>query len=224
VAFDASAPEPLAAFWGTLLGREVVEESSGALLPGVPTQVGLRFVRASTPGSSGDRLHLHLTSTTADDQQQTVDTALGLGSRHLDVGQLPEEDHVVLEDPGGNAFCVVGPGNRFLAGCGRLGEVACDGSRDVGLFWHEVLCWPLVWDQDQETAVQSPSGGTKIAWGGPPVAPKVGRNRQRFHLAAEDPVSEVARMAALGASLLGERDGGVELADPDGNEFRVAPV
>ena len=25
--------------------------------------------------------------------------------------------------------------------------------------------WPLVWDQDEETAIQSPLGGTKIAWG-----------------------------------------------------------
>ena len=36
------------------------------------------------------------------------------------MGQLPEEDHVVLTDPGGNEFCVIGPGNKFLAGCGLL--------------------------------------------------------------------------------------------------------
>ena len=31
--------------------------------------------------------------------------------------------------------------------------------------------------QDEETSVQSPHGGTKISWGGPPVAPRHGRNR-----------------------------------------------
>lgn len=56
----------------------------------------------------------------------------------------------------GNEFCVIEPGNAFLAGCGFLGEVACDGSREVGLFWSDVLGWPPVWDQDQETAIQSP--------------------------------------------------------------------
>ena len=101
---------------------------------------------------------------------------------------------------------------------------AATGTRDVGLFWREALGWPLVWDQDEETAVQSPLGGTKVAWGGPPVAPKHGRNRQRFDLAADDLVGEVARLVALGATLLRDLDGGVELADPDGNEFWVAPA
>ncbi len=33
--------------------------------------------------------------------------ALELGARHLDVGQRPEEGHVVLADPDGNEFCVL---------------------------------------------------------------------------------------------------------------------
>lgn len=57
-----------------------------------------------------------------------------LGARHLDVGQRPEEGHVVLADPAGNDFCVIEPGNSFLGDCGFLGELACDGSRDVGVF------------------------------------------------------------------------------------------
>lgn len=221
--FDAHDPTELAAFWGSLLGREAVQEGGGSLLPGDDTQVGLRFVTASTNKSGPNRLHLHLTSTSREDQQQTVEIALSLGARHHDVGQLPDEGHVVLADPGGNEFCVIGPGNQFLAGCGRLGEVACDGSRDVGVFWHKALGWPLVWDQNEETAVQSPFGGTKVAWGGPPVAPKLGRNRQRFVLAAADLVQEVARLIELGATRLGEWDDGIELADPDGNEFWIAP-
>jgi len=223
VSFDAHDPPGLAAFWAGVLGREIVGEASGALLPGDDTQVGLRFVAAATEKSGQNRLHLHLTSSTLEDQWHTVETALRFGGRHLDVGQLPEEDHVVLADPGGNEFCVIEPGNNFLAGCGFLGEVSCDGTREVGLFWRDALGWPLVWDQDEETAVQSPRGGTKVSWGGPPVAPKNGRNRQRLDLAAPNLAAEVERLVALGASELGDRDGGVELADPDGNEFLVSP-
>ncbi|HWJ67219.1 MAG TPA: VOC family protein [Nocardioides sp.] len=220
VAYDAREPEAVARFWAGMLEREVVVERDGVLLPGDERQVGLRFVAAS-PEAVDDRLHLHLTSATPEAQRATVEKALDLGGSHLDVGQLPEEGHVVLSDPGGNELCVIEAGNAFLAGCGPLGEVACDGSRAVGIFWHEALDWPLVWDQDEETAIQSPAGGTKIAWGGPPVTPKHGRNRQRFELAATDLDAELARLIALGATRLADVDGGVELADPDGNEFRV---
>src|SRR4051794_8441941 len=222
VIFDAQEPTGLASFWSSLLDRHVVSEVHGAYLAGNDTQVGLRFVPAPDEKSGSSRLHLHLTSTSPDDQQRIIAQALSLGGRHLDVGQLPEEGHVVLGDPEGNAFCVIEPGNNFLAGCGRLGEVACDGTREVGLFWRDALGWPLVWDRDEETAVQSPAGGTKVAWGGPPVPPKHSRNRQHFDLAAPDPSAEVDRLVSLGATRLGQRDGGVELTDPDGNEFFVA--
>ena len=225
VTFDADDSARLARFWAGMLGREVVVAEDGVVLPGDATQVGLRFVAgrpAETAERTGpNRMHLHLTSTDLADQQRKVATALELGGSHLDVGQLPEEEHVVLADPEGNAFCVIEPGNKFLAGCGLLGEVACDGTREVGLFWSAALGWPLVWDQDEETAIQSPAGGTKVAWGGPPVAPKNGPNRQRFDLAPAggDREAEIERLIGLGATRV---DGDTMLADPDGNEFRVA--
>ena len=223
---DARDPDRLAGFWAGVLGRVLVDGPRGPLLPGSDTQVGLRF----TPGGAGEvglnRVHLHLTSSSPAGQQDTVAAALELGAHHLDVGQLPEEGHVVLADPEGNEFCVIESGNSFLAGCGFLGEVACEGTRQVGLFWAEALGWPLVWDQDGETAVQSPHGGTKVAWGGPPLAPKHGRNRQRLDLTpvGGDLAAEVERLVALGAERLGHAgDGTVELADPDGNEFCLTP-
>jgi hypothetical protein len=221
VTFDVHDPAGVAVFWAGVLGREVVDEAHGALVPGDDTQVGLRFVEIASE-SEQTRLHLHLTSSTLEDRQHIVETVLRLGGNHADVGQLPEENHIVLADPGGNAFCVIEPGNKFLAGCGFLGEVACDGTREVGLFWSEALGWPLVWDQGEETAVQSPHGGTKVSWGGPPVAPKNGRGRQRFDLVATDLAAEVQRLVALGATEVGAWDGAVELADPDGNEFSVS--
>jgi len=221
--FDAHDPPHLAQFWAGVLGREVIEDAGGALLPGDDTQLGLRFGSSRAEKVGPNRVHLHLTSASLADQQQTVAAALGLGARHLDVGQRPEEGHVVLADPEGNEFCVIEPGNAFLAGCGYLGELACDGTREVGLFWSEALGWPLVWDQDSETAIQSPHGGTKVAWGGPPLDPKKGRNRQRFDLATTDgdQEAEVDRLVSLGATRLEVGEDAVEVADPDGNEFCV---
>ncbi|MEU5947561.1 VOC family protein [Micromonospora sp. NPDC047465] len=225
VTYDAHNAAGLAQFWAGMLGRQVVEDAGGALLPGEDGQLSLGFVpsRAEQVGPNR-RMHLHLTSASRDDQQHTVATALRLGGSHLDVGQRPEEGHIVLADPEGNEFCVIEPGNAFLAGCGLLGELACDGTREVGLFWSKALGWPLVWNQDQETAIQSPHGGTKVAWGGPPVAPKEARNQQRFDLAPAggDQQAEVDRLVSLGATRLEVgADGTVVLADPDGNEFCV---
>jgi len=219
VTFDAQDPARVATFWGQMLGRDVVETDDGVLLPAEGNQVGLGFAHCPTKKTAANRVHLHLTSTSDADQQHTVDKALGLGARHLDVGQRPDEGHVVLADPGGNEFCVIEADNSFLAGCGLLGEVACDGGREVGMFWSRALGWPLVWDQDQETAIQSPLGGTKIAWGGPSQTRAVATLGQRFDLVATEggPLREKERLVSLGATRL---DDGT-LADPDGNEFRL---
>ena len=223
VALAADEPRTAAAFWASTLGRRVVPDGHGVLVPGDATQLGLRFVAGPGPKAGLDRMHLHLTSTSAEDQQAIVATALARGARHLDVGQRPEEGHVVLADPAGHAFCVIEPGNAFLAGCGLLGEVACDGTREVGVFWSAALGWPLVWDQDGETAVQFPRGGTKVAWGGPPVTPVDDRELQHFELVVRDgdPAAEVDRLVALGATRRGDRDGVAVLVDPDGVELRL---
>lgn len=208
---DAHDPEAQAAFWGGLLGRPV---HGPVVRGGDEPAFELRFVPGATDKSRPNWIHFHLTSARDEDQERTVERALALGATHLDVGQLPDEGHIVLADPEGNELCVIEAGNRFLAGTGFLGELACDGTREVGLFWSAALDWPLNWDQDEETSVQSPLGGTKISWGGPPVAPKTGR-RMRFEVEATP--SEVERLVALGAARVAD---GV-LADPDGNEFVI---
>jgi catechol 2,3-dioxygenase-like lactoylglutathione lyase family enzyme len=219
VTFDARDPDRVARFWGAMLARDVVDTDGGVLLPGDGGQLSLRFAPSPEARSGPNGAHLHVTSTSDADQQRIVEMALGLGARHLDVGQRPEERHIVLADPDGNEFCVIEPDNAFLAGCGVLGELACDGSREVGLFWSHVLGWPLLWDQGEETAIQSPLGGTKVAWGGLTTPPPVRSFRQRFDLtvAGGDARGEIDRLVSLGAVHIGER----ALADPDGNEFRL---
>ncbi|MER7506519.1 VOC family protein [Nonomuraea pusilla] len=229
--FDANEPHHLARFWAGLLGWETADDPYGgsALLPGDNTGFRLRFLPTREPKAVQNRMHFDLTSTSLEDQRRTVARALELGGRHIDIGQGPDEAHVVLADPEGNEFCVIEPGNRFLAECGFVGALACDGSQEVGYFWSEALGWPLVWDQDEETAIRSPHGGPKITWGGPPLMPKPGKNRLHLDLAPPahgDQQAEVDRLLSLGATRIdiGQGEAGwVVLADPDGNEFCVFP-
>ncbi|MFJ4712879.1 VOC family protein [Streptomyces sp. NPDC088785] len=231
--FDALDPLRLARFWAEFLRwdlREEPDEQSGGgvtLRPGDETGFRLRFVAAQEPKTSQNHMHFDLTSTSLDDQKQVVERALALGAQHLDIGQRPEEGHVVLGDPEGNEFCVIEPGNSFLAECGFIGALAGDGSQAAGYFWSRALDWPLVWDQDEETAIRSPHGGPKLTWGGPPLMPRTGKDRLHFDLApppGTDPAAEVDRLVSLGATRVdaGRGEAGrVVLADPDGHEFCV---
>ncbi|GAA2937647.1 VOC family protein [Streptomyces enissocaesilis] len=227
--FDANDPIRLARFWAGVLDGETADDSCDgiALLPSDDTGFRIRFLPTREQKAGRNRMHFDLTSTSLDDQQEVVARSLALGARHIDIGQCPEKGHVVLADPEGNEFCVIEPGNTFLADCGFVGALACDGSQDVGYFWSRALGWPLVWDQDEETAIRSPRGGPKITWGGPPLMPKTGKNRLHFDLAPPvhgDQQAEVDRLVSLGATRIDIGQGEVDwvvMADPDGHEFCV---
>ncbi|HEY7069538.1 MAG TPA: VOC family protein [Acidimicrobiales bacterium] len=224
----ANDPVRLARFWAAALRWDVADRTGDEirLVPTDGTRFWVEFMPVLDAKVGRNRLHLDLTSTSLDDQRESVAGLVGLGARHIDIGQRPEEGHVVLADPEGNEFCVIEPGNAFLAGCGRLGSITCEGTREVGLFWSAALGWPLVWDQDEETAIRDPDRtGPMITWGGPPLPPKVGVNRLYLAVAPLDGSehdAEVDRLVTLGATRVdsggghGER---VVLADPDGNEF-----
>ncbi len=231
ISFDAHEPEVLADFYAGLLGWVRVADPRGEVAIASPDDAGyrLRFPPTDVPKTVQNLMHFDLTSPSVDGQQGTVARALGLGARHLDIGQGPDAPNVVLGDPEGNEVDILEAGNNFLANCGVLGALACDGSEAVGHFWSETLGWPLVWDQDEETAVQSPRGGTKITWGGPPLEPRSGKGRVHLDLEAGGDLDvEVARLLALGATRADIGQGDVAwavLADPDGNEFCLtAPV
>jgi predicted enzyme related to lactoylglutathione lyase len=229
VCFEANDPLRLARFWGGVLDWDMGDDPDDGvvLLPSDDTGFGFRF-RATQEQKSGlDERHLHLTSTSLEDQQLTVARSLEMGARHMDVGQRPEDGHVVLADPEGNEFCVIEPGNKYLAGCGFLAELTCAGSREVGYFWSEALDWPLVWDQGLQTAIRSPRGGPKISWDGEWLPPKAGKSRLHFDLAPpvhSDQKDEVDRLVSLGATRIDVGQGEVSsvvMADPDGREFCV---
>ena len=224
--FSSPDPERLAEFWGGLLGQDVTTDRGAPSLAALPdVGFGLRFVADAGAKWGPNQMHPDLRPASVHAQEAAVRRALDLGARHLDVGQGPDAEHVVLADPDDNELCILEPGGTFLAGCPFFSSMAGDGLAGVGYFWRDALAWELVWDQDGETAVQAPTGGPKLTWGGEPVQPKLGRNRLHLDLAPSDASTvdaEVERLVALGASRVdaGCADG-VGMADPGGNEFCV---
>ncbi len=230
---DANDPRLLARFWATALRWDVGEEVDGLveLVPTDSTTFRIEFAPVPEKKSSQNRIHLDLTTTSIDDQHETVARLLELGAQRIDIGQGADEAHVVLADPEGNEFCIIEPTNNFLSTCERLGAINCEGTQAVGYFWSKALGWPLVWDQNEETAIREPGAtGPLITWSGPPVAPKLRKNRSHLDIAASDggdrttQLGEVDRLVSLGASRIdiGQGDvGWVVMTDPDGNEFCV---
>src|SRR4051794_30799435 len=104
--FDANDPLGLARFWAGVLDWKMADDGT-ELLPSDDTGFRIRFLPTQEEKSGPNQMHFDLTSASLEDQQQTVARALGLGARHIDIGQLPEEGHVVLADPEGNEFCVI---------------------------------------------------------------------------------------------------------------------
>jgi predicted enzyme related to lactoylglutathione lyase len=228
ITFDAKDPLELGRFWAAALRWEIDDSDHDVieLVPTDGTPFGLTFIINSDEKVGQNRVHLDLTTTSLEDQLDTVQTLVAMGARHVDVGQGPDASHVVLADPEGNEFCIIEPTNAFLSGCGRLGAVNCDGTRETGCFWSAALGWPLVWDQNEETVIRDPHQiGPVITWSGPPLLPKSTKNRLHLDVApsvTDSQHSEADRLTSLGATRVEIGQGDVPwivMADPDHNEF-----
>jgi catechol 2,3-dioxygenase-like lactoylglutathione lyase family enzyme len=228
---DANDPIAPARFWAEVLRWEIADETTEGvrLVPTDGTSFRIDFVPVAEPKVGKNRIHLDLTTTSPEDERVMRARLLELGARHIDIGQPPADDFV-FADPEGNELCVIEPDNSFLALCGRVGAINCEGWPVTGYFWRDALGWPLVWDQDDETAIQDP-GGTRtiISWSVHPGMEKVAKNRLHLEVAPVDGATldqEVQRLLALGATHVDIGQGDVDwvvLADPDGNELCVLP-
>ena len=226
---DANDPLRLARFWAEVLGWEIADETAEEvrLVPTDGTSFRIDFMRVNDPKVGKNRIHLDVTTASPDDERATRATLLEVGGRHIDIGQPPEDDYV-FADPEGNELCVIESDNAFLTLCGRLGAINCEGPPVTGYFWRDALGWPLVWDQDDETAIQDP-GGTRtiISWSVHPGMAKLRKNRLHLEVAPIDGATlddEVERLLSLGATPVDIGQGDVDwvvLADPDGNELCV---
>jgi hypothetical protein len=79
--FDAYDPLPLARFWAGVLGWEMADHPHDgiALLPSDDTGFRIRFLTTQEKKAGRNQMHFDLTSTSLEDQQQTVTRSLGLG-------------------------------------------------------------------------------------------------------------------------------------------------
>ena len=71
------------------------------------------FMPVADPKTVKNRVHLDLTSSAAD-RDQEIDRLLALGTRRVDIGQTGAESWTVLADPEGNEFCVVRPKETLI--------------------------------------------------------------------------------------------------------------
>jgi len=220
----------LARFWAAALRWEIYDEATEeiGLVPTDGTRFIFLFLPVPEPKAGKNRIHLDLVGESPEDQAEMVDRLVSLGARRADVGQGSDADHVVLADPEGNEFCVVLRGD-FLATTGLIGAVVFEPADPVvGRFWSEAAGWPIVYDQDGDTAIRAPDGrGPFVTFGPPAGAPKTGKNRLHLDVAPPadgDQAAEVERLVALGARRIDIGQGDVPwivMADPEGNEFCV---
>jgi len=103
---DAEDPVSLGCWWQQALRWVVVDEAPDTfeIRPAADRLPGLLFVRVPEAKTVKNRLHLDFRP---DDQDVEVDRLLALGATRVDIGQ-GERSWVVLADPEGNEFCVLG--------------------------------------------------------------------------------------------------------------------
>jgi predicted enzyme related to lactoylglutathione lyase len=106
VVVDSRDPRSLGRWWAEALGWEITYDTADEVeirrrSDEVP---GLLFVAVRGAKTGKNRLHLDFRP---DDQALEVDRLVALGAHRVDVGQV-DVGWVVLADPEGNEFCVLG--------------------------------------------------------------------------------------------------------------------
>jgi predicted enzyme related to lactoylglutathione lyase len=106
VIVDCADPEPLATFWGELLGRKIThrDETYVGLEWAPRFGAGLVFQRVSEPKTGKNRVHVDIICTNV---EATVRRVEELGGRRAD--GYGGGDFVVMLDPENNEFCLIPP-------------------------------------------------------------------------------------------------------------------
>jgi Glyoxalase-like domain len=106
VIVDARDPVALGRWWREALGWVVVNDDPEEyeIRPAPDRLPGLLFVPVPEAKTVKNRLHLDFRP---DDRDAEVERFLSLGATRADVGQ-GDQSWVVLADPEGNEFCVLG--------------------------------------------------------------------------------------------------------------------
>ncbi len=106
VIVHSTDPAALGQWWADALGWVVVSSSADEfeIRPEPDRTPGLDFVRLNEAKTAKSRLHLDFRP---DDQNAEVTRLLAHGAQRVDIGQ-GDRAWVVLADPEGNEFCVLG--------------------------------------------------------------------------------------------------------------------
>jgi predicted enzyme related to lactoylglutathione lyase len=115
IVIDAHDLPGLARFWTQALGWRILSERENEIVVGTDENapVGICFMPVTGPKTVKNRVHIDLTSSAAD-RDQEIDRLLALGARRVDIGQTGAESWTVLVDPEGNEFCVVRPKETLI--------------------------------------------------------------------------------------------------------------
>ena len=104
---DCEDAERLGRFWAEVLGYSVTARESGLVEVSGPNWPSLVFSEVPEPKTIKNRLHIDVNPVDRD-RDAEVSRLLSLGATHADVGQMKDAPWVVLADPEGNEFCVLG--------------------------------------------------------------------------------------------------------------------
>ncbi|WP_293699614.1 VOC family protein [uncultured Agrococcus sp.] len=122
VVVDSHDTQTQARWWAEVLDWEVIFDTpdEAVIIPrGMspePTETldewlkagqGMVFVKVPEDKSVKNRLHIDLAPHTSQDRDAEIERLVGMGAKHIDVGQTEEDTFTVLADPEGNEFCVL---------------------------------------------------------------------------------------------------------------------
>ena len=229
---DAVDPQQLGRFWEAAVSGERLTDVAEGFETRLAVEDGpvldLCFQRVPEPTSRPPRLHVDLRG--GAEQAEVVERLVGLGARHLDIGQ-GDVPWVVLADPEGNPFCVM----EDRASYSDTGPIAAlpldsaDPDRDAE-FWSWLTGWTEV-DAVAPRSLRHPSRRGPLLELCPESTPK-GPVKNRLHLDVRletgDDADEVeAQIAERGGERLRMDWGELpwrSYTDPSGNEFCVLPA
>jgi hypothetical protein len=230
VVIDAVDPQRLGRFWEQALGCEQLTDEPEGYETRLTVEDGpvldLCFQRVADPTTAPPRLHLDLGG--GHRQTEVVERLLGLGARHLDIGQ-GDVPWVVLADPEGIPFCVMEERPEYSVS-GVLAALPLDSAdpeRD-----HAFWAWLTGWEPADGTlpSLRHPSGRGPLLELRGESGPK--RVKNRLHLdvrleRGEDADEVEAAIEDRGGARFLPDWGDLpwrSYTDPSGNELCVLPA